>query len=105
MNGEFGWARQNPVPVSADVTALSSPGRLAALRQVGLGAAAEPGMERLARLVASTLQVRVSRVSVGDKSRQAFPGRVGWAEPWATSRQTPLSPSMCQHVTASGSPL
>src|ERR1035441_8477908 len=105
MNGEFGWARQNPVPVSADVTALSSPGRLAALRQVGLGAAADPGMERLARLVASTLQVPVALVSLVEKNRQVFPGMVGLAEPWATTRQTPLSHSMCQHVTASGSPL
>src|ERR1035438_2300047 len=94
-----------PVPVSADVTALSSPGRLAALRQVGLGAAADAGMERLARLVASTLQVPVALVSLVEKNRQVFPGMVGLAEPWATTRQTPLSHSMCQHVTASGSPL
>src|ERR1035441_8098178 len=86
MNGEFGWARQNPVPVSADVTALSSPGRLA-------------------RLGASTLQVPVALVSLVEKNRQVFPGMVGLAEPWATTRQTPLSHSMCQHVTASGSPL
>src|ERR1035437_1027200 len=105
MNGEFGWARQNPVPVSADVTALSSPGRLAALRQVGLGAAADPGMERLARLVASTLQVPAALVSLVEKDRQVFPGMVGLAEPWATTRQTPLSHSTCQHVTASGRPL
>src|ERR1019366_2523632 len=56
MNGEFGWARQNPVPVSADVTALSSPGRLAELRQAGLGAAAGPGIEGLARLGARPRQ-------------------------------------------------
>jgi serine phosphatase RsbU (regulator of sigma subunit) len=94
-----------PVPVSADVGALSSPGRLAALRQVGLGAAADAGMERLARLVASTLQVPVALVSLVERDRQVFPGMVGLAEPWATTRQTPLSHSMCQHVTASGSPL
>ena len=94
-----------PPPVSADAGALASPARLAALRQVGLGAAADPGMERLARLVASTLQVPVALVSLVEKDRQVFPGMVGLAEPWATSRQTPLSHSMCQHVTASGSPL
>src|ERR1017187_861638 len=75
MNGEFGWARQNP------------------------------GMARLARLVASTLRVPVARVSLVEKDRQVFPGMVGLAEPWATTRQTPLSHSTCQHVTASGSPL
>src|ERR1017187_6877 len=105
MNGEFGWARQNPVPVSADVTALSSPGRLAALRQGGLGAGADSGRERLARLVASRLQVPFALVSLVEKARQVFPGMVGLAEPWAPTRQTPLSHSMCQHVTASGSPL
>jgi GAF domain-containing protein len=40
-----------------------------------------------------------------ERDRQVFPGMVGLAEPWATSRQTPLSHSMCQHVTATGSPL
>ena len=62
-------------------------------------------MERLARLVASTLRVPVALVSLVEKDRQVFPGMVGLAEPWATSRQTPLSHSMCQHVTATGSPL
>jgi GAF domain-containing protein len=61
--------------VGVDAGVLSAPGRLAALRQVGLGPAADPGM-------------------------------VGLAEPWATTRQTPLSHSMCQHVTAyAGMPL
>jgi serine phosphatase RsbU (regulator of sigma subunit) len=91
--------------VSADAGALSSPARLAALEQVGLGPAADEGMERLARLVASMLQVPVALVSLVEQDRQVFPGMVGLAEPWATSRQTPLSHSMCQHVTATGHPL
>ncbi len=91
--------------VSADAGALSSPARLAALEQVGLGSAADEGMERLARLVASTLRVPVALVSLVEQDRQVFPGMVGLAEPWATSRQTPLSHSMCQHVTATGHPL
>jgi GAF domain-containing protein len=44
-------------------------------------------------------------VSLVEADRQVFPGLVGLAEPWATSRQTPLSHSLCQHVTASGCPL
>ena len=91
--------------VSADAGALSSPARLAALEQVGLGAAADEGMERLARLVASMLQVPVALVSLVEQDRQVFPGMIGLAEPWATRRQTPLSHSMCQHVTATGHPL
>jgi serine phosphatase RsbU (regulator of sigma subunit) len=94
------------VPVGVDAGALSAPGRLAALRQVGLGSAADPGMDRLARLVASALRVPVALVSLVEKDRQVFPGMVGLAEPWATTRQTPLSHSMCQHVTAyAGMPL
>ena len=56
-----------PAVVSSDAAALASPARLAALRQVGLGPTADEGMERLARLVASTLR-RPSphAVTVGD---------------------------------------
>src|ERR1700759_3127387 len=76
--------------------------RLAVLREAGLSAA--PG-EGMGRLVASMLGVRVALVSLVEAGRQVFPGLVGLAEPWATSRQTPLSHSLCQHVTATGAPL
>ncbi len=62
-------------------------------------------MERFARLVARMLAVPVALVSLAEAGRQVFPGMVGLAEPWATSRQTPLSHSLCQHVITSGSPL
>lgn len=62
-------------------------------------------MERFARLVARMLAVPVALVSLVEAGRQVFPGMVGLAEPWATSRQTPLSHSFCQHVITSGSPL
>jgi serine phosphatase RsbU (regulator of sigma subunit) len=62
-------------------------------------------MDRFARLVAHMLGVPVALVSLVESDRQVFPGQVGLAEPWATTRQTPLSHSMCQHVTATGSPL
>ena len=62
-------------------------------------------MERSARLVARMLAVPVALVSLVEAGRQVFPGMVGLAEPWATSRQTPLSHSFCQHVITSGSPL
>jgi GAF domain-containing protein len=84
---------------------LASAARLAVLRQAGLSAAADEGMERFARLVAGMLAVPVALVSLVEADRQVFPGMVGLAEPWATSRQTPLSHSLCQHVTTSGSPL
>lgn len=52
-------------------------------------------------LVASVLAVPVALVSLVEADRQVFPGMVGLAEPWATSRQTPLSHSLCQHVVTS----
>jgi serine phosphatase RsbU (regulator of sigma subunit) len=91
--------------VGADGEGLASAARLAVLRQAGLSAAPDEGLERFARLVASVLAVPVALVSLVEADRQVFPGMVGLAEPWATSRQTPLSHSLCQHVAASGSPL
>lgn len=80
-------------------------GRLEALRLAGLTAAADPGMDRFARLVARFLRVPVSLVSLLEADRQVFPGMVGLAEPWAGRRQTPLSHSFCQHVVVDGRPL
>jgi GAF domain-containing protein len=91
--------------VTTDEESLTSAARLAVLREAGLSAAADEGMERFARLVASMVGVPVALVSLVEADRQVFPGLVGLAEPWATSRQTPLTHSLCQHVTTSGRPL
>ncbi|MER7310641.1 GAF domain-containing SpoIIE family protein phosphatase [Streptomyces halstedii] len=80
-------------------------GRLEALRLAGLTAAADPGMDRFARLVARLVRVPVSLVSLLEADRQVFPGMTGLEEPWAGQRETPLSHSFCQHVVASGEPL
>ncbi|MFF2727724.1 GAF domain-containing SpoIIE family protein phosphatase [Streptomyces sp. NPDC058008] len=80
-------------------------GRLDALRLAGLGAAADQGMDRFARLVTRLLGVPVSLVSLLEADRQVFPGMVGLAEPWAARRETPLSHSFCQHVIVDGRPL
>ena len=92
-------------PTRAAGADLASAERLAAVRQAGLTAAPDEAMERFARLVASSLRVPVALVSLVEADRQVFPGMVGLAEPWATTRQTPLSHSLCQHVATSGSPL
>jgi GAF domain-containing protein len=105
MGGQVAGRGESPETVSAGGEGLFSAARLAALRQVGLSASADAGMERFARLVASMLPVPVALVSLVEEGRQVFPGLVGLAEPWASSRQTPLSHSLCQHVTATGSPL
>jgi serine phosphatase RsbU (regulator of sigma subunit) len=105
MEGQVAGPRDEPEPEHDGWEVLFSPARLAVLRQVGLTAAADAGMERFARLVARVLDVPVALVSLVESDRQVFPGQVGLADPWATTRQTPLSHSMCQHVTATGSPL
>lgn len=84
---------------------LSSPVRLGVLGETGLTAAADASMELFARLVASVIGVPVALVSLVEADRQIFPGQIGLDEPWATTRQTPLSHSLCQHVVASGRPL
>ncbi|WP_406286115.1 GAF domain-containing SpoIIE family protein phosphatase [Streptomyces sp. NBC_00209] len=84
---------------------MRDPGRLEALRLAGLTAAADPGMDRFARLVARLLRVPVSLVSLLEPDRQVFPGMFGMSGRWAARRETPLSHSFCQHVVADGGPL
>ena len=79
--------------------------RLHALRATGLGAQPDPAFERFARMVRRQLGVPVALVSLVDDRRQFFPGQTGLGEPWAQSRQTPLSHSFCTLVVASGEPL
>ncbi|MFF3174071.1 GAF domain-containing SpoIIE family protein phosphatase [Streptomyces sp. NPDC057900] len=84
---------------------MKDPGRLEALRLAGLTAAADPGMDRFARLVTRLLRVPVSLVSLLESDRQVFPGMVGMSGFWADRRETPLTHSFCQHVVADGKPL
>ncbi|MCX4448159.1 GAF domain-containing SpoIIE family protein phosphatase [Streptomyces sp. NBC_01789] len=84
---------------------MKDPGRLEALRLAGLTAAADPGMDRFARLVTRLLRVPVSLVSLLEADRQVFPGMAGMSGFWAARRETPLSHSFCQHVVADGGPL
>lgn len=76
-----------------------------ALHATGLTACPDNGMDRFARLVASVLDVPVALVSLVEADRQVFPGLIGLGEPWASSRTTPLSHSLCQSVVRSGLPL
>ncbi|MYS24095.1 Serine phosphatase RsbU, regulator of sigma subunit [Streptomyces sp. DvalAA-14] len=84
---------------------LGDPRRLDALGDAGLTAAPDAGMERFARLVSRLIDVPVALVSLVEADRQVFPGQIGLGEPWASSRETPLTHSLCQHVVTSGSPL
>lgn len=76
-----------------------------ALRWVGLGASPDTGMDRFARLVSRVLHVPLAFVSLLEQDRQILPGLIGLPEPWAGSRELPLSHSLCRYVVASGQPL
>ena len=78
---------------------LSDPARLAALAGTGL---LEPvirgALDDIAALARDVVGVPAALVSLVEQDRQCFVGAAGLGEPWATSRQTPLSHSFCQHV-------
>jgi two-component sensor histidine kinase len=80
--------------------------RLAALRLTGLlDSQPDPRFDKLTSLAADLLRVPVSLLSLVDTDRQFFMSSVGLPQPYATTRQTPLSHSFCQHVVATGEPL
>ncbi|MCZ8185085.1 MAG: EAL domain-containing protein [Beijerinckiaceae bacterium] len=62
----------------------------------------EETFDRLTRLTAATLAVPVSLFTLIEETRQVFKSQFGLGEPWATEQATPLSHSLCQHVTRSG---
>jgi len=70
-----------------------------------LPALADEGFDRLAATVARELGVDRSIVVLVSKAGQVIPGAFGLPEPWATRRSMPLSHSLSQRVTSTGSPL
>jgi GAF domain-containing protein len=85
---------------------VREPGRVAAVHATGLlDSGASPEFDRLARLAAKVLDAPVALVSLVDEDRQYFKSCIGLPEPWATSRETPLTHSFCQHAVASREPL
>lgn len=84
----------------------SHPDRLKRLYELALlDSEPDPALERLTSLASRILKVPVSLVSLVDAQRQFFASAVGLDEPWATSRETPLSHSFCKHVVATNQPL
>ncbi|WP_415938217.1 GAF domain-containing SpoIIE family protein phosphatase [Streptomyces sp. 039-1] len=92
-------------PAQTGAPPVSDPLRVDAVRDTGLSAAADAGMDRFARLVGELLGVPVALVSLVDADRQFFPGMIGLDDPWASARQTPLTHSFCQHVVTDTRPL
>jgi len=80
--------------------------RLKALRETRLlDSATEEAFDRLAQLAAKLLNAPVALISLVDDDRQFFKSCVGLAEPWSTTRETPLSHSFCRHALSSAEPL
>ncbi len=87
----------DPEPVLADrdrLAHLASPHLLDSPR--------EEAFDRLTRLAARALRAPVALITLVDDRRQFFKSSHGLHEPWAGSRETPLSHSYCKYVVASG---
>src|SRR3954447_6956449 len=79
---------------------------LQAVRATGLlDEPPDPALDRLAALAAKVLNAPVALVSVVDADRQFFAGCLGLPEPYASTRETPLSHSFCQYTVATREPL
>jgi PAS domain S-box-containing protein len=73
--------------------------RLRILRQTGLlDSPSEPAFDRVTRLASRLLRAPVSLISLASADRLFFKSQFGLPEPWATSREVPLRPSLCQIV-------
>jgi GAF domain-containing protein len=81
--------------------ALAESGRLGALRDSTLlDPSPDESFDRLARLAARIVGAPVALVTGVDRDRQFFKSSLGLPEPWATSHETPLTHSFCQHAVA-----
>ncbi|MBA3471215.1 MAG: diguanylate cyclase [Herpetosiphonaceae bacterium] len=79
--------------------------RLAALNRLGLlDTPTEAAFDRLTRLAARILKTPGAVIALVDSERQFFKSAFGIPEPWATTRQMPLSYSFSQYVVNSGKP-
>jgi len=115
----MGGGRTNEVRANMGDSAPAAPGeaiiqshelekasRLSALYDTDLmDSEPEERFDRLTRLVATTLCVPVSLVSLVDTQRQFFKSTYGLPEPWKSERETPLTHSFCQHVVERATPL
>jgi GAF domain-containing protein len=86
--------------------AVSNRDRVEALQATGLlDSDVTPEFDRLARLASHVLNAPVALVSLVDADRQFFKSCLGLPEPWASSRESPLTHSFCQHAVATREPL
>ncbi len=89
-----------------DKNKLNNPERLHDLYKSGLlDSAPERSFDRLTELAQRLLNVPLVLISLVDDKRQFFKSAQGLVEPLASTRQTPLSHSFCQHVVTTDAPL
>ncbi len=92
--------------VKAGGSPLSSPARLEALAATALvGSPPEEAFDRTARLAQRIFGAPVAMISFIDSERQFLKSAPGLAEPWASTREIPLTHSFCKHVVIGGAGL
>ncbi|MCV2490908.1 GAF domain-containing protein [Geodermatophilus sp. YIM 151500] len=85
---------------------LADPDRLAALDHTGLLAGdGDPALDRVARLASTLVDAPRAFVTLVTPERQHLAGMVRRDDPENTSRETPLSASLCQFAVATEEPL
>jgi GAF domain-containing protein len=87
-------------------TTIGDPERIAALRRlVLLDTGPSESFDRVARLAARMLGAPIGLITLVDGDRQYFKGAFGLPEPLASTRETPLTFSICQYAVSFGAPL
>lgn len=85
---------------------LADPARLAAFERTGLvDGEAEEAFDRLTRLAAALTSAPMALITLVLPERQFFKSAVGLEEPWASTRESPLSHSFCRFAVRSGTRL
>jgi GAF domain-containing protein len=86
--------------------AVTSPGRLAALRRLAvLDGPPHTTFDRLTRLAAELLETPIALLTLVDADRQFFLSSSGLPEPIHSARETALDYSICQYAIGSRRPL
>jgi GAF domain-containing protein len=89
------------VSVNPVLPALTDPDRLAALRETGLlSRGGDPTLDRVARLASTLVDAPRAFVTLVTPEHQHLAGMVRRDDPADTSRETPLSDSLCQFAVA-----
>ena len=92
--------------VDAVLAALTDPDRLTALDDTGLVThGGDPTLDRVARLASTLVDAPRAFVSLITPDHQHLAGMVRHDDPANTSRELPLSASLCQFAVATEEPL